>query len=102
LTVALSPTARQTKPGASPQVTVTITNVSDIVEHYQVTLVGLPSNEYWATEPAMTKLRPRETGTIGVQVTVPERGGLLGGRYVLGVLVSSPYQPDVARSADLV
>ena len=102
LTVAVTPSALQVKPGASAQVTVTITNVSDIVEHYQVTLVGLPSNEYWTTEPAMTKLKPRGTGAIGVRITVPERGGLLGGRYVLGVLVSSPYQPDVARSADLV
>ena len=101
LTVTVTPNAVQVKPGGSAQVSVQITNVSDIVEHYQVTVVGLPSDEYWASEPAVTKLRPREVGAINVRLTLPERGGLMGGLYVLGVLVTSPYQPEVGRSADL-
>jgi hypothetical protein len=102
LTVTVTPNAVQLKPGGSVQLSVHVSNVSDIVEHYQVTIVGLPSDDYWVSEPAVTKLRPRESGTIGVRLSLPERGGILGGRYVLGVLVTSPYQPNVARSADLI
>ena len=102
LTITVTPARVQLKPGGTTQVSVTITNVSDIVEHYQVALVGLPSHDYWTSEPALTKLRPKESGTVTLAITLPDQGGILGGRYVLGVFVTSPYQPDVARSADLV
>ena len=101
LTVAVTPNAVQVKPGGTAQISVDVTNVSDIVQHYQVTIVGLPSDDYWASEPAVTKLRPGESGTIGVRINLPEKGGVLGGRTDLGVLVTSPYQPDVSRSVDL-
>lgn len=101
LTVALQPDHLELKPGGTAGVTVAITNVSDIVEHYQVTLVGLPSDDYWTAEPAVTKLRPGETARIDLRISLPERGGVLGGRYPLGVLVTSTYQEDVSRSVDL-
>ena len=34
-------------------------------------------------------------------IALPEKGGVLGQRYDLGVLVTSPYDADVSRSADL-
>ena len=66
-----------------------------------MTIVGLPSNEYWSADQAVTKLKPRESGVIQVEIALPEKGGVLGQRYNLGVLVTSPYDADVTRSADL-
>jgi hypothetical protein len=101
LNVEVTPKSLQLKPGASGVLQVKITNVGDIVQHYQVTIVGLPSDEYWSTEPAVTKLKPQESAVIRVDITLPEKGGVVGQRYDLGVLVTSPYDANVSRSVDL-
>ena len=74
LTVVVTPNAVQIKPGGTAQISVDVKNVSDIVQHYQVTIVGLPSNDYWASEPAVTKLRPGESGTIRSGDQAPAEG----------------------------
>lgn len=99
--IAVSPTMLRLGSGQQGELQVTITNVSDVVEHYDVTVVGLPSQEYWRCEGDVTKLRPGETGTVRVTVMLPPRGGLGGGTYALAVLVRSPYQPAVSRAADV-
>jgi uncharacterized membrane protein len=102
LNLAISPATLRLGAGQSGEVQVTITNVSDVVEHYEVSVVGLPSVEFWRCEPAdVTKLRPGESATVRAIVTLPPRGGLGGGNYPLAVLVRSPYQPSVSRAADL-
>ncbi len=102
LNLAISPATMRLGAGQSGEVQVTITNVSDVVEHYEVSVVGLPSVEYWRCEPPdVTKLRPGESATVRAFVTLPPRGGLGGGTYPLAVLVRSPYQPSVSRAADL-
>jgi hypothetical protein len=101
LSLTLAPAALSLKPGGSAEISVTINNISDLVQHYQVTIVGLPSDDLWSREQDITKLRPGESGVVRVRISLPDKGGLVGGQYVLGVLVTSPYQPDVSRSADL-
>lgn len=102
LTVELSTATLKLKPGASAEVVVAIRNVSPIVQHYEAMIVGLPSDDLWSRDAEMTKLRPGEAGTIGVTIALPPDTQLLGGTYVLGVLVRSPYQPrEVSRAAEL-
>lgn len=102
LTFDLSTAAVKLKPGGSAQVVVTIRNVSPIVQHYEALVVGLPSDDLWSRDAEMTKLRPGEAGTITVTVALPVDTQMLGGTYVLGVLVRSPYQPrEVSRAEEL-
>src|SRR4051794_9512979 len=101
LKVEISPSELEMKPGDSAQVVVKVTNVSDIVEHYQVRIVGLPSDDYWSSENKLTKLRPAESGTFKVRIQLPAKGDLLSGQHPLGVLVTSRDRPKISRSADL-
>src|SRR2546430_1170282 len=89
------------RPGESADVEVTIQNASPVVEHFATTVVGLPSRELSSCEPDVVKLRPKEVGNVRVQVSVPDRGGLVAGPYTLGVLVRSPYQREVSRCEEL-
>jgi len=85
----------------SADVEVTIQNASPVVEHYSTTVVGLPSKELSSCEPDVVQLRPKEVGNVRLQVSVPEKGGLVAGPYTLGVLVRSPYQREVSRCEEL-
>ncbi|WP_166659151.1 hypothetical protein [Labedaea rhizosphaerae] len=89
------------RPGESAEVEVTIQNGTAVVEHFGAAVVGLPRDDFFQCEPAVVKLRPRETGTVKVRITVPERGGMPAGPYTLGVLVRSPYQREVSRCEEL-
>jgi len=102
LTVDLSTAGIRLKPGGMADVVVTIRNVSPIVQHYEARVIGLPSEDLWSRDVETVKLRPGESGTITVKITLPQDTQVLGGTYVLGVLVRSPYQPnDVSRAEEL-
>lgn len=102
LTLDLSATAVTLKPGATASVVVTVRNVSPIVQHYEALVVGLPSDDLWSRDVDTVKLRPGEGGSITVTLALPATTQLLGGSYVLGVLVRSPYQPrEVSRAEEL-
>ena len=102
LTIDLSATAVTLKPGAPASVVVTVRNVSPIVQHYEALVVGLPSEDLWSRDVETVKLRPGEAGAITVTISLPDGTRLLGGSYVLGVLVRSPYQPqEVSRAEEL-
>jgi uncharacterized membrane protein len=102
LTVAATPAALKLKPGGTASVDVAIVNVSDIIEHYDVTIVGLPPEYLTSTDSAGPKLKPRQSATVRLTIALPAKGGIPGGHYVLGVLVSSKYTPEVRRAAELV
>lgn len=101
LTVASKPSALTLGPGAAGSVDVTIVNVSDIIEHYDVTIVGLPPEYITSSEPGGPKLKPRQSATVRLTVTLPRRNGIPGGHYALGILVASKYTADVRRSSEL-
>jgi hypothetical protein len=99
--VTVTPERIVLQPGGTADVEVTIQNASPVVEHFATSVVGLPSKEMWSCEPDVVKLRPKEIGTVRIKISVPERGGMVAGQYVLGVLVQSPYQREVSRCEEL-
>jgi len=102
LTVDLGTTSVRLKPGGSADVSVTIRNISQVVQHYEVIVVGLPADQLWHTDVPVTKLRPGETGIVTLTLALPDGFPILGGDYLLGVLVRSPYDPaSVCRSEEL-
>lgn len=101
LKVTFTPDRLTLGPGESAELEVTIQNASRVVEHFGTTVVGLPRDDLFSAEPAVMKLRPMETGTVRLRVSVPDRGGMVAGAYALGVLVRSPYQREVSRCEEL-
>jgi hypothetical protein len=101
LKVTVAPERISLRPGESADVELTIQNASQVVEHFSATVVGLPSTDLFTCEPDVVKLRPREVGTLRMQISVPERGGLVAGPYTLGLVVKSPYSQEVSRCEEL-
>jgi hypothetical protein len=101
LRVTVSPEHAEAAPGESLTLTVTVRNASDIVEHYGVEVLGLPDGATARANPDVTKLRPGESGTVTVQLTIPDKPPAAAGDYVLGVLARSRYRDDVSRCVEL-
>ncbi|ALG11441.1 hypothetical protein [Kibdelosporangium phytohabitans] len=99
--VTVSPERISLGPGESADVEVTVQNASQVVEHFAAQVVGLPSADLVRCEPDVVKLRPKEVGTLRMQVSVPERGGMVAGPYTLGLVVKSPYSKEVSRCEEL-
>ncbi len=102
LTVDLSTAAVTVPPGSEAHVEVRIRNISQVVQHYQAGVVGAPADRMWQVTPEVIKLRPGESGTLDLTLRVPPDAPVTGGDYDLGVLVRSPYQPEVSRAAELL
>ena len=101
LRVNVAPERAEAAPGDNLQFDVTVRNASDIVEHYGVEMLGLPDGATVRTEPEVAKLRPAETGTLTVRVTLPVQPPPPAGTYVVGALVRSPYRHDVSRCVEV-
>lgn len=99
--VAVAPEKVTVRPGEGTEVEVTIQNTGRSVEHYDTTVVGLPRDDLFGCVPPTVKLRPGESGTVRVTLSVPERPAPDAGLYTLGVLVRSPYQKQVSRCEEL-
>ena len=79
----------------------TIRNAGRQVQHYAACVVGLPDAGLSASEPELTKLRPGEDNTVRTSIEVPAQRGLPAGEYVLGILVTSPYDTTNSRCEEL-
>jgi hypothetical protein len=101
LRVTVSPDRIDAAPGDSLNVSVTVRNTSDIVEHYVVEMLGLPPGSEARCEPEVTKLRPGETGTASLRLTLQQDPPTPAGYYILGALVHSRYREDVSRCEEL-
>ncbi|GID92462.1 hypothetical protein Adi01nite_18740 [Amorphoplanes digitatis] len=101
LRVTVVPERADATPGDNLAFDVTVRNASDIVEHYGVELLGLPDGATVRTEPDVAKLRPAESATLTVRVTLPVRPPAPAGTYVLGALVRSKYRHDVSRCVEV-
>jgi P pilus assembly chaperone PapD len=99
--VAIEPTRLTLAPGSAAEVQVSVRNASRTIEFYRTTLVGLPSDDLYRCDPPLVKLRPGESGTTTVRITLPERSGLDAGQYTFGVLVRSPHQDTMSRCEEL-
>ncbi|MCE7011218.1 hypothetical protein LWC34_51690 [Kibdelosporangium philippinense] len=99
--VTVSPERISLGPGETADVELTVQNASQVVEHFSAHVVGLPSNDLFRCEPDVVKLRPKEVGTLRMQISVPERGGMIAGPYILGLVVKSPYSQEVSRCEEL-
>ncbi|SMC54297.1 COG1470 family protein [Kibdelosporangium aridum] len=99
--VTVSPERISLGPGETADVELTVQNASQVVEHFAAHVVGLPSNDLFRCEPDVVKLRPKEVGTLRMQISVPERGGMIAGPYILGLVVKSPYSQEVSRCEEL-
>lgn len=98
--VTLEPAALALAPGQSGDVDVQVQNRDAAVVFFTPELKGLPE-EAVTFEPGLLRLPPDETGTFRLRVTVPERSRLMGGRYVLGVLVRSEHDRTIRRCEEL-
>ena len=101
LRVTVAPERADAAPGDALTFDVTVRNTSDIVEHYGVELLGLPDGATVRAEPDVAKLRPSESGTMTVRVSLPVQPPAPAGTYVLGALVRSPYRHDVSRCVEV-
>jgi len=101
LRVTVAPERADAAPGDNLAFDVTVRNASDIVEHYGVEMLGLPEGATVRAEPDVAKLRPAETATLTVRVTLPVQPPAPAGTYVLGALVRSKYRHDVSRCVEV-
>src|SRR5256885_16263523 len=99
--VTVAPERVTVRPGEATEVEVTIQNTSRVVEHYDTSIVGLPRDEGFTCNPPTVKLRPGESGTVLVNLSVPERPAPDAGLYTLGGLVRSPHQRQLSRCEGL-
>ncbi|MEV6634671.1 hypothetical protein AB0M54_28385 [Actinoplanes sp. NPDC051470] len=101
LRVSVAPDRAEASPGDALTFDVTVRNASDIVEHYGVEFLGLPDGAQVRTEPDVAKLRPSESGTMTVRISLPVQPPAPAGTYVLGALVRSKYRHDVSRCVEV-
>jgi hypothetical protein len=101
LRVTVAPERADAAPGDNLTFDVTVRNASDIVEHYGVEMLGLPDGATVRTEPEVAKLRPAETATLTVRVTLPVQPPAPAGTYVVGAVVKSKYRNDVSRCVEV-
>jgi hypothetical protein len=101
LRVTVAPERADAAPGDALTFDVTVRNASDIVEHYGVEFLGLPDGATVRAEPDVAKLRPSESATLSVRVTLPVQPPAPAGTYVLGALVQSKYRHDVSRCVEV-
>ena len=97
LRVGLTPDRADAQPGEALALQVSVRNTSDVVEHYGLDLLGLPDNTGARVEPDVIKLRPGETGTAAVRITLGLDPPASAGLYTVGVLVRSRYRDDISR-----
>src|SRR4051812_36333744 len=101
LRVNVAPERADAAPGDNLQFDITVRNASDIVEHYGVEMLGLPDGATVRAEPEVAKLRPAESATLTVRVTLPVQPPPPAGTYVVGALVRSPYRHDVPHCVEV-
>jgi len=101
VTVGVEPNTLILEPGSRATVSVGVTNASDVVEHYETTMLGLPFGVSASSEPPTTKLRPGEQGVIKMTVELSKKPPPAATSTVLGVLVTSPYRQQVSRCEEL-
>ncbi|MEV6488905.1 hypothetical protein AB0M20_09770 [Actinoplanes sp. NPDC051633] len=101
LRVTVAPERADASPGDALTFDVTVRNASDIVEHYGVEFLGLPDGSQVRIEPDVAKLRPSESGTLTVRISLPVQPPAPAGTYVLGALVQSKYRHDVSRCVEV-
>ena len=89
--------------GDQASVDVALRNVSDVVEHYETLVLGLPDGVSAAVDPPVAKLRPGERAST--TVTLHVEGDPAAGHYVLGLLMRTPHQdesgPGVSRCEEV-
>jgi hypothetical protein len=101
LRVTVSPDRVSAASEDSRAVAVTVRNTSDIVEHYEIDVTGLPEGGGFRAEPDVTKLRPGETGEVTVHLTLAADPPAAAGEHTLGVVVRSRYRGDVSRCEEV-
>jgi hypothetical protein len=87
LVVELTPARIEMEPGGSPvEVTVTLQNLTDVVEQYTVELTGLDPE--WYTAPvASVGLFPQDRDQVRISLHPPKRPGVKAGTYPFQVIV---------------
>ena len=101
LAVEAKPTSLSIRPGGTVTFGVTIHNISSIVQHYTVRLLGLPAEGMAVIPTEPTKLRPREAGDVQITLALPETSAVRAGTYRVGVQVVSVVDAAVARTTEL-
>jgi hypothetical protein len=101
LRVGVTPDRADTQPGEALAVEVSVRNTSDVVEHYGLELLGLPEHTGARIEPDVIKLRPGESGTAAVRITLGLDPPATAGMYTVGVLVRSRYRAEISRCEEL-
>jgi hypothetical protein len=91
--VALEPLSATVEAGGEAVVSLRIRNTSDIVEEYQVDVVGDPA--LWCTpEPATLRLEPGTTGSVRLTFAPPRSPDAAAGPHPYGVRVGPVEMPD--------
>jgi hypothetical protein len=101
LRVGVTPDRADVQPGEALAASVSVRNTSDVVEHYGVELLGLPEHTAARVEPDVLKLRPGETGTSAIRLTLGADPPATAGSYTVGVLVRSRYREEISRCEEL-
>ncbi len=75
-------------PGSSTLATLTILNQGTVVDHFKITVTGIPNN--WVTIPqGVTQLMPGAQREISVAIQPPQNSQSKAGRYTLSIRVQS-------------
>lgn len=88
-------------PGESARLALTLRNTSDVVEHLQVEVRGLPPGARAQTEPPTVKLLPGAVAECALTLELPTAPPADAGSHVLGVLARSPHRREVSRCEEV-
>ena len=88
-------------PGESARIGLTLRNTSDVVEHLQVEVRGLPPGARAQTDPPTVKLLPGATAECTTTLELSATPAPDAGPHVLGVLARSPHRREVSRCEEI-
>lgn len=102
LDIALNPSTVSVDPGTQVGVQTQIYNKSDIVEHYHITVQGIP-NEWYTVPPGGLQLLPGNSGALQVMFHPPRDIRSSAGSHPYSIRVSSEQRGgEVARSQGML
>lgn len=97
LRLEVQPDRLRCAPGDEATLTLALRNVSDIVQHYECLVLGLPDGATAASSPEVAKLRPGESARVTVTISLATAPAPRAGDYVLGLVVRSPHDAVASR-----
>lgn len=91
----------EVEPGSSTTTSVTLLNQGSVVDHFKVTLDGIPA-DWTPSPPPVTQLMPGEQKQVSLTIQPPRAPQSRAGRYPVSVRVKSQDAPDQVAEMKII